>query len=353
VFRVPDRVTESFRFNPDITLHMTDISLPLTFDPDSLDPEAAELLPRLASTDAAVRRIALLALADLEDEALLGPIVAALRTDLSPDVRAQAAEVLGAWERADAVKALCEALTDRTEAVRDAAALSLSNLKDPESGPLLAPHTTHPDPFVRQAALRGLRELRYAGALEPALAALSASEDPVRLEAVSVLGWLKSEQALGPLTALAVNDANAAVRRAAIGALSIGAAATEETIVALLGSLRDAAWQIREEAAATLGKLRVSDARDALIAALEDDYWQVRLQAVRALGKLRDTAASTAVATLLTHAISNLRKEAALSLGELGDVASLPALHAASADADPEVRKAARIAWTQIEKAQR
>jgi HEAT repeat protein len=71
------------------------------------------------------------------------------------------------------------------------------------------------------------------------------------------------------------------------------------------------------------------------------------------LGKLRDTAASTAVATLLTHAISNLRKEAALSLGELGDVASLPALHAASADADPEVRKAARIALTQIEKAQR
>ncbi|MGQ7938607.1 HEAT repeat domain-containing protein [Paraburkholderia sp. D1E] len=329
---------------------MTDISLPLTFDPNSLDPEAAEILPRLASVDAAVRRIALLALADLEDEAVLGPIVAALRADASSDVRAQAAEILGAWERADAVEALCEALADPAKNVRDAAAQSLSSLKSPDSGPLLAPWTTHCDPFVRQAALRGLRELRYAGALEPALTALTASEDVVRLEAVSVLGWLKSERAVGPLTAIAAHDPNAAVRRAAIGALGIGAATTEETVVALLSALRDAAWQVREEAAATLGKLRVQGAQDPLIAALDDDYWQVRLQAVRALGKLGDATASTAVAALLTHAISNLRKEAALSLGELGDTASLPALHTAATDADPEVRKAARIALTQIEK---
>ncbi|MFM0224251.1 HEAT repeat domain-containing protein [Paraburkholderia dipogonis] len=332
---------------------MTDISLPLTFDPDSLDPEAAELLPRLTSTDAAVRRIALLALADLEDETVLEPIVAALRHDTSSEVRAQAAQVLGAWERADAVEVLCAALMDPVDEVREAAAQSLSGLKDPQSGTLLVPWTTHQDPFVRQAVLRGLRELRYTGALEPALAALTASEDLVRLEAVSVLGWLKSERALGPLTRIAAHDPNAAVRRAAIGALGIGAASTEDTVVALLGALRDAAWQVREEAAATLGKLRATAARDALIEALDDDYWQVRLQAVRALGKLHDASTSTAVASLLTHAISNLRKEAALSLGELGDAASLPALQAAATDPDPEVRKAARIALTQIESARR
>ncbi|CAE6828988.1 HEAT repeat domain-containing protein [Paraburkholderia domus] len=331
---------------------MTDISLPLTFDPDSFDPEAAELLPRLASADAAVRRIALLALADLEDETVLGPIVAALRNDVSSTVRTQAAEVLGAWERADTVEALCEALADSAEDVRDAAAQSLSNLKAPESGPLLAPWTAHCDAFVRQAALRGLRELRYEGALEPALAALVASEDVVRLEAVSVLGWLKSERALGPLTAIAARDPNAAVRRAAIGALGIGVAAADETIDVLLSALRDAAWQVREEAAATLGKLRVPGARNALVSALDDDYWQVRLQAVRALGKLRDATASSAVAALLTHTISNLRKEAALALSELGDAASLPALRTAATDPDPEVRKAARIALTQIEKVQ-
>src|SRR6266702_84885 len=328
---------------------MTDISLPLTFDPDSLDPEAAELLPRLASADAAVRRIALLALADLEDETVLGPIVAALRNDPSAEVRAEAAQVLGAWQRADVIQALCEALTDRAEDVRDAAAQSLSNLKDPQSGPLLAPWAAHRDPFVRQAALRGLRELRYAAALEPALAALAASEDVVRLEAVGVLGWLKSPRALGALTAIAADDPNADVRRAAIGALGVEAAATEQTIVALLGALRYTSWHVREEAAATLGKLRAPGARDSLMTALDDDYWQVRLQAVRALGKLRDATTGAAIAVLLTHAISNLRKEAALSLGELGDTASVPALQAAAADPDPEVRKAARIALAQIE----
>ncbi|RAB21422.1 HEAT repeat domain-containing protein, partial [Burkholderia multivorans] len=92
----------------------------------------------------------------------------------------------------------------------------------------------------------------------------------------------------------------------------------------------------REEAAATLGKLRIAAARAPLVAALDDDYWQVRLRAARALG----------------HLISNLRKEAALALGELRDPASLPALHAALDDRDPEVRKAVRIAIRQIEDAQ-
>lgn len=327
---------------------MNDLPLPLTFNPDSLDPEAAALLPRLASSDAAVRRIALLALSDLEDETVLEPIVAALRDDPSDDVRAEAAQVLGAWERDDVVQALCSALVDRATNVREAAAHSLSQLKDSRSGPLLSQWAAHAEPFVQRAALRGLRELRYAGAFDPALAALNASDATVRLEAVSVLGWLKDGRALAPLTQLAAQDPDADVRRAAIGALGVATAASDATVAALLSALRDAAWQVREEAATTLGKLRAQAARDALIAALDDDYWQVRLQAVRALGKLRDTAASAAVAALLTHSISNLRKEAALSLGELGDVQSLPALEAASADADPEVRKAVRIALTQI-----
>ncbi len=102
--------------------------------------EAAEL-PRLTSADAAVRRIALLALADLEDETVLEPIVAALRRDTSSEVRAQAAQVLGAWERADAVAALCEALADPDDEVRETAAQSLSGLKDSQSGPLLVART--------------------------------------------------------------------------------------------------------------------------------------------------------------------------------------------------------------------
>jgi HEAT repeat protein len=209
-----------------------------------------------------------------------------------------------------------------------------------------------PEPFVRSAALRALRELRFADAFDPALHALADATPGVRLEAVAVLGWLKDERALAPLAALATADDDTEVRRTAVGSLGFAPTLHEVAINALLGALRDAVWQVREEAATTLGKLRAQVARAALVAALGDDYWQVRVRAVRALGQLgaggdHDTA--PAVAALLGHTISNLRKEAALALGELRDSRTVPALRDALEDRDPDVRKAVRIALQQIE----
>ncbi|WP_455776691.1 HEAT repeat domain-containing protein, partial [Burkholderia stabilis] len=170
----------------------------------------------------------------------------------------------------------------------------------------------------------------------------------VRAEAVAVLGWLRDRRALSPLARIVTADVDADVRRVAVGALGFAAPDDTTVITALLAALRDAEWQVREESAGTLGKLRVALARDPLVAALDDDYWQVRLRAVRALGQLRDAVAAPAVVALLAHTISNLRKEAALALGELRDAGTLPALHDALEDRDPEVRKAVRIAIRQI-----
>ncbi|MGI4813834.1 MAG: HEAT repeat domain-containing protein [Janthinobacterium lividum] len=326
---------------------------PLTFDPAALDPEAAALLPRLSDADPVVRRIALLELADLEDENALPRIVEALQSDASPEVRAEAARVLASWEHGPVVEALCGALIDADAQVRAAAAQSLSELKEPVSGPALLHWVEHPQPAVQVAVLRGLRELRFPAAFEPALRALAHARADVRLEAVSVLGWLKDERALASLAHLSAHDDDAGVRRAAVGALGMSTTTTlASTAEALLLALRDTAWQVREEAAATLGKLRLGHAREALVAALHDDYWQVRLQSARALGKLRDVGGAAPLVALLSHSISNLRKEAALALGEIGDPASSPALLAAQADADPEVRKAVRIALQQIESRQ-
>ncbi|MGB3127855.1 MAG: HEAT repeat domain-containing protein, partial [Pseudomonas sp.] len=93
------------------------------------NPEIEALRPRLQAPDAAMRRIALIDLADLEDPDGLEWLVDSLRNDSSVDVRAQAATLLEAWEDAEVVQALCEALTDAETAVRDAAAQSLSVLK--------------------------------------------------------------------------------------------------------------------------------------------------------------------------------------------------------------------------------
>jgi len=329
---------------------MTDSRL-LTHDPDALAPEVAALLPRLADADPLVRRIALLELADLEEPDALPPIAHALAHDTTPDVRREAARVLGSWEETWIVEALCLALLDPVHDVRIAAATSLSALKDIESGSVLRAWADHEDAFVQAAILRGLRELRYADAFEPALRALEHDDDSVRAEAVVVLGWLKDSRALAPLALAVTGDTNAEIRRSAVGALGFAQVTDTGTLSALLQALDDPIWQVREEAATTLGKLRAKSARDALIATLDDDYWQVRLRTARALGQIGESAAAFPIAALLSSPISNLRKEAALALGELREPAALDALRDALNDADPDVRKAVRIALQQIEQA--
>jgi HEAT repeat protein len=329
------------------------LSAPCLPDAQDLPAAATALLARVADADPAVRRIALFELADLEEPALLPVFIAALRDDAAPDVRREAAAVLASWEEDEVVEALCAALLDADAEVRTAAAQSLSELKQTSSAHVLRRWAMRTEPFVRRAVLRGLRELRFADAFEPALQALPDADADVRLEAVAVLGWLKDARALAPLAAVATGDPHADVRRVAVGALGFAAPSDTAALDALIAALRDDAWQVREEAATTLGKLRASAARAPLVAALDDAYWQVRLRAARALGKLHDTQAAPAIAALLAHPISNLRKEAALALGELGTPASLPALRDALEDRDPDVRKAVRIAINQIEGAAR
>jgi HEAT repeat protein len=314
------------------------------------DPALAELQRRLASADAGERRVALLEAADLEDEALLPALTAVLRHDPEPALRTEAARALAAWSDAEVVDALAEALSDVTQ-VREAAALALAELKDAQAGARLVRHAQHEDAFVSAAALRGLRELRVAEAVEPALAALQRPEAGVRREAVGVLGWLRHQPALPQLARAAVEDEDAEVRRAATGALGLaGPGDVDAVLPALCAALRDAAWSVREEAATTLGKLRPEhpSAAQALRAAMDDDYWQVRLRAARALGRLRDRGAVPLLTAALLHPAGNLRKEAAIALGEIGDAHAVPALTAASDDPDPEVRKAARSALQRL-----
>ena len=76
--------------------------------------------PRLASDDPGVRRIAVLDIADAEDDADLPTLTAALLGDPAAEVRAEAARVLGGWDHADAVDALAAALLDAAERLTEA-----------------------------------------------------------------------------------------------------------------------------------------------------------------------------------------------------------------------------------------
>ncbi|MBR7982300.1 HEAT repeat domain-containing protein, partial [Burkholderia cenocepacia] len=150
-------------------------AFPLPGVPAADHADHAALVARLAAADASVRRIALLELADLEAPELVPSFIAALRDDPSADVRSEAARVLDAWEQPEVVDALCHALLDPDDGVRTTAAQSLSKLKDAASGAVLCRWADRPEPFVRGAVLRGLRELRAPDAFAPALRALDAS----------------------------------------------------------------------------------------------------------------------------------------------------------------------------------
>lgn len=316
-----------------------------------MDPASADLGERLSSPDADVRRIALAELADLEDESSLPAIVDVLKHDAEPVLRRDAALRLATWERPQVVRALCEALSDPDSEVRDAAAHSLSELKDPATAGILFEWAGHDSPAVRAAVMRGLRELRCDDAFPVASALLGDADPRVRFEAIGVLGWLKRPESLEEIARLAAADEDPEVRRAATGALGFAsddAVLHDVVLPALLNALGDASWQVREKAAATLGKLGQPTAVDALVDALKDDYWQVRLRAARSLGRLRQPKTVGPLIALLAHAVSNLRKEVALALGEIGDRSAREALHGQLHDPDPDVRKSVLLALRQI-----
>ncbi|MFZ5525718.1 MAG: HEAT repeat domain-containing protein [Pseudomonadota bacterium] len=334
------------------------MSLALTAPPhpllDDADEDLQDLAPRLTSDDATVRRLALIELAELEDPAHVPWLLHALH-DTDAAVRAEAAGRLAYWEDEATVAALVRTLEDPEPTVREAAAHSLGELKQPASAEALLLAADHAQPFVRASVLRALRELRLPAAFDPALRALADAEAGVRLEAVGVLGWLKREEALPGLATLAGTDPDADVRRAAVGALGFAPAGGVAVLPALLTATRDAAWQVREEAATTLGKLRLGGAFQPLLDLLDDDWWQVRLRAARALGQLgpaHNVPAVPALSRLLTESIANLRKEAVIALGETRHESALPAVRLAAEDPDPEVRKVARLALTQLQASQ-
>lgn len=304
------------------------------------DPEITALVIALEDSDPEIRRIAVMQAVDwVHDEP--APFARASR-DPDAGVRLEAVKALEGDSSEVGVNALVDRLDDAEADIRAAAAQSLAEILDEAAGPVLLARLAGVSGLARAAVLAGLRKLRQPGALAPAIALLGDAAPQVRLEAVRVLGYLRDDVAIPHLAERAVDDPEAEIRRAALGALGFGPG--DVVTAALVRGLADADWQNREEAAVTLGKLLPPQAADGLIAALEDSHWQVRLKAAVALGKLKEEGAIPGLMAALSHSIGNLRREAVNALGAIGSKDAIPALTAALQDGDVEVRKAAQRA---------
>jgi HEAT repeat protein len=202
------------------------------------------------------------------------------------------------------------------------------------------------DVFVLSAVLRALKQLRIKDARSYAIELLQHAHPSVRREAVGVLGYLQDVENLPQLMSVVSNDADAEVRRAAVGTLIFAPAPMVSDT--LMSAITDENWLVRVESIKGLGKLKVAESLGLLISAIDDERWQVQEKAAEAIGILGNPEGISALAKCIEDPISNLRKSAVAALGEIKHVDGLPLLEIAKNDNDPDVRKLARWASERI-----
>ena len=240
----------------------------------------------------------------------------------------------------------------------------------------------NPEPKVRLAAVRLLREAKYPEAIVPIAALVTDPLDAVQLEAIGAelsfflveevperrrLGFLVEVRNrggaptafdLGPLAAWprpappevvdallqAVDDETARVRLEAIYAVGVVAngplaPGAEERLIKALDHFDPA---VRTGAARVAGRLGVKGAGDALIKAVNDSNAEVRHAAMRALGAIRDDRAVSALTEQLNHYGKGEGAWSALDgLARIAHSSSVPVFTERLADRDPFIRRAA------------
>jgi HEAT repeat protein len=134
------------------------------FEPFEDFSDIDELAARLADPDPAVRRVAVMELADTALPEAIGHIGSALK-DQSAEVRLQAAIALGEFDGPLAAEALAIGLQDADSRVAQAAADSLAELKDPAAAAAILPLTEHENragPRRRASRPQGIAPARWA-----------------------------------------------------------------------------------------------------------------------------------------------------------------------------------------------
>jgi HEAT repeat protein len=341
-----------------------------TPDADAAADAAAALGKALDHPDPTLRLSAVRALYRIDDDAAIGPLVAALcRSDDSVAEVARAS--LG--NRAErATGSLLPLLQSADPRIRRRAASALERQRDPRVVEVLIRALGDPEPDVRRAAAHALASIgdaraaqaitgllsdpRLAPAATEALVRLGPSAAPAlgevmrhggeaaRLEAVRTLAAIagSSAQDLSQLDEplrLALADSDPRIRAAAVEAVGLMRDPASET--SLVALLRDPDGVVRQHAARALGRLRSTAAAGPLVELLTDPDLYVRVPVARALGQIKAPQALDPLIAELNAELSDLRIAAAEALAKLQDPRAVDPLLAALADPNEGVRAVA------------
>jgi HEAT repeat protein len=244
--------------------------------------------------------------------------------------RCMAAWAVGQIGERGAVEPLLAVLRNEFEPwqVRCAALEALGQLGDPQviEDLLIILRNNREDVFVYLEAVEVMREI---GEPEVFLRALHHKEWFVRRNTASLLRMLGVAQAIPELlTKLQDRHEHWEVRSEAARSLGeLGDARVVETPVMML---RDKKRAVRREAAESLGKLSDPRAVPGLLEVVQrrEIHWEIRLAAVEALGHIGDSRAVEALLGKLQNEgeFEGVRSAVVQALGELGDVRAMRAL---------------------------
>jgi len=250
------------------------------------DPAAVSALSRAARSDPAshVRRQAAEALGDNPSAAATDSLIALARTLHDPDARREAVEELGRKSDPQALAALIAvARSDDDEDVRDQAIKALGRQpRDAARAALVDLARTHSSPDARREAVEAVGKYLPGAQVVPVLGAVAREDRDVRVQRAAV-------KALGPLH--------------------------DHRAFALLVDLarHHPAWRVRREAVARLGEQDGLDSAQAVLEELalngpDDD---LQKEAVETLSRIPDTRARHRLARLArAHPSDEVRREA-------------------------------------------
>ncbi|OGS12563.1 MAG: hypothetical protein A2234_01835 [Elusimicrobia bacterium RIFOXYA2_FULL_58_8] len=225
-------------------------------EPPAADP-FAEAVAGLKAEDPVARRQAATFLGQSRDPKAAPVLVGAL-TDAAAPVRQAAVEGLGLLTWREAGAQISGLLTqDPDEGVRQQAAISLSYLMDPQSGPALVKALGDASPAVRYAATHTLGALKYKPAEGEIAAMLRGTNINVLRSAIAALGMIQSAKAAPAIIdMLKHQDQYVRIEAArALGEIRDASAAPE--LKNNLGA--EASPTLRVEAALALAKLGFND----------------------------------------------------------------------------------------------
>ncbi|GMQ82376.1 MAG: hypothetical protein BMS9Abin05_1827 [Rhodothermia bacterium] len=332
----------------------------------------------LSDTDPEIRRNAAHMLGKMGEEESIDALADALRSDEDEDVREQSAWGLGEIGTDQAVRTLIAALHDSDVRVRRQSIWALGEIESYDSiNALLDQLRVEADADARKLVVWALGEIEDDRAVDGlSNAYVTETDRGVREKIIWALGEIESQRAAATLRR-AVEDEDPEIRTMALWALTEledlesipafrralkdsepdvrlravrGLAELEdpEAVEGLIEAANDSDPEVRQMAVWGLGELENARAFETLRGALEDQDLAVRRSAVRALGEMQDDRAIEGLTQALSSNDDETRQLAAWALGEIESERSVAALMSALNDSSRDVRKTALWALAEI-----